>query len=70
MDTGQGEWIVWEPPVERQRSRIAVLRPGSVYDDEGSWNELREWMIQKFLEFRKVFTPRLKQFIEQEQENY
>ena len=40
-------------------TRIAIYRKGNINQDQDSWDELQEWMVRKFLRFRKVFGPRL-----------
>ena len=60
---------VWEPVQEPQkRSRIYICRNGDVYKETESWDEFQSWLIGKLHKFQEVFTPRLKQFIEQEQQ--
>lgn len=68
LESEQGEQFVWESTEGRQGSRVAIYRNGNVFQDTESWDEYRDWMISKFLGFREVFTPHLKEFSEQEQQ--
>ena len=51
--------LEWERLDNRKASRISIRRPGSIDDDPGALNELQDWMIEKLLDFRRVFGPRL-----------
>ena len=51
--------LEWERLENRRASRISIRRPGSIDDDPGALNELQDWMIEKLLDFRRVFGPRL-----------
>ncbi len=66
--TEQIERFAWEAPPERSRGRVAIYRDGNVYQNTESWDDFREWMIQKLFKFREVFTPRLEEFAVQEQQ--
>lgn len=44
--------------------RISLARPGSINDDDATLAEIRDWMVEKLLKFKKVFDPRLKELIE------
>ena len=51
--------LEWERLENRRASRISIRRLGSIDDDPGALNELQDWMIEKLLDFRRVFGPRL-----------
>ena len=51
--------LEWERLDNRRASRISIRRLGSIDDDPGALNELQDWMIEKLLDFRRVFGPRL-----------
>ena len=44
---------------DRRASRIAVYRAGSIDQDPQALGEIRAWMIDRLLRFRKVFGPLL-----------
>lgn len=49
----------------RRASRIAVVRPGSIDDDEEMLGEIHDWMVEKLLAFKRVFGPRLDELVQQ-----
>ena len=56
------EQIIWEPT----KTRIAISREGDVYNDATeSRDEYSEWVVDKFLRFREVFTPRVQELADQ-----
>jgi hypothetical protein len=67
VESEEDEAPVWESTESKVGTRVAITRTGSIYNDTESWDEYRDWMIRKLFRFREVFTPRLKQFAEQEQ---
>ena len=54
-----GETPEWERLEDKRVSRIAVVRPGSIDDDEETLAEIRAWMVERLLKFKQVFGPRL-----------
>ena len=54
------EDVTWQDLFQKRASRIAIYRLGDVYREQESWDDFQEWMIRKFLRFREVFGPRLK----------
>ena len=51
--------LEWERLDNRRASRIASVRQGSIDDDEEELEEIRNWMAEKLLDFKRVFGPRL-----------
>ena len=49
----------WERLDDNRACRISVVRQGSIDDDEEALKEIRDWMVEKLLAFRGVFSPRL-----------
>ena len=43
--------------------RIAVVRRGSIDDDEETLGEIRAWMAERLLKFKQVFGPRLDELV-------
>ena len=54
-----GTELEWSRLEERQASRIALLRDGNIDDDDPDLDEVRVWMIERLLAFRRVFGPQL-----------
>jgi hypothetical protein len=55
-----GESLEWERLDDRQASRIALYRPGSIEDEEDTLSEIRVWMTEHLLKLKKVFSSRLR----------
>ena len=49
----------WERLDDHRASRIAVVRQGSIDGDSETLKEIEDWMIDKLLDFKRVFGPRL-----------
>ena len=58
-----GEPLEWERNDNSNLSRIAVVRPGSIEDDEETLREIRAWMVERLLKFKQVFGPRLDELV-------
>ena len=52
----------WERLEDRKASRIAVVRPGSIDDDDDTLKEIQDWMVERLLKFKEVFGPKLTDF--------
>lgn len=59
MESKLQESLEWDRLDNRRASRIAVTRPGSIDDTQETLEEIRNWMVQKLLNFKRVFGPRL-----------
>ena len=59
IESELSETLKWEPLDNRRASRISVLRDGSIDDDQETLEEIENWMIDKLLDFKRVFGPRL-----------
>ena len=53
------ELLEWERLDNRRASRISLLRPGSIDDNEETLEKVSQWMIDRLLAFKRVFGPRL-----------
>ena len=51
--------LEWERLEDRRASRISIRRLGSIDDDRETLKALEGWMVDKLLDFRRVFGPRL-----------
>lgn len=54
-----GEQLSWERLDDRRASRIAIYRDGSIDSNAPTLESIRDWMIQRLLQMKKVFGPRL-----------
>ena len=59
IESELSESLEWDRQDNSRASRIAVLRQGSIDDDNETLDEIRNWMIEKLLDFKRVFDPRL-----------
>lgn len=57
IETDLSETLVWERLENGIESRIAVLRNGSINDDQETLKEIEKWMEVKLLDFKRVFGP-------------
>ena len=55
-----GEPLQWD---RLGNPRIAVVRRGSIDDDEETLAEIRAWMVERLLKFKQVFGPRLDELV-------
>ncbi len=58
------EPLDWARLDHAKMCRIATLRQGTIDDDEETLKEIREWMIDRLLAFKRVFGPRLAELAE------
>lgn len=57
------EPLEWELLDNRRANRISIRRLGSIDDSPDTLEEIQEWMIEKLLNFRRVFGPRLAELV-------
>jgi hypothetical protein len=57
-----GSPLEWERLDNRRGSRIAIYRTGTIDDSPSELEGIREWMIEKLLQFKKIFTPELNDY--------
>jgi hypothetical protein len=50
-----GEPLEWKRLDDRRASRIAIYRPGSIEQDEQALREIRAWIVDRLLRFKRVF---------------
>ncbi len=63
MESKLQESLEWDRLDNRRASRIAATRPGSIDDAQGTLEEIHNWMVQKLLDFKRVFGPRLDELV-------
>lgn len=54
----------WQHLDASRACRISAVRLGSIHDDEKALKEIREWMIDRLLAFKRVFGPILAELVE------
>ena len=59
-----GKELKWERLDARKGCRVSVSRPGTSGDDDETLEDLRQWMADRLLAFRKVFRPRMHKIIQ------
>lgn len=55
-----GEALSWERLDDRQASRVAIYRDGSISDTKNQLEETQNWLIENLLKFKSVFSNRAK----------
>lgn len=56
--------LEWERLEQRRACRISAVRDGSIDDDPETLEELQDWMVDRLLAFKRVFTPHLQELVE------
>ncbi len=59
-----GAPLEWQRLESRRASRISIRRPGSIDDNQETLEEIRQWIIDRLLAFKRVFGPRLPELVE------
>ncbi len=57
-----GSPLEWERLDENVYSKIAIYKPGSIDDDEETLHDIRTWVVNSLVEFKRVFSPWLKKY--------
>ena len=63
IESELSESLEWARLDHRRASRIAILRQGSIDDDQETLDEIANWMIGKLLAFKRVFGPKLDELV-------
>lgn len=58
--------LEWERLDERRACRVAVVRPGSIDDEERELKEIRDWMVERLLDFKQKLSPILKVVLQEQ----
>lgn len=61
-----GNQLEWERLDDKKSSKVALYRNGNILMSESELKEIREWMIQGLFKSKKVFIPRIKNFLKGE----
>lgn len=55
IETDLGYSLDWQPLEENRACRIATYREGTIDDSHDVLEDIRDWMVERLLEFRRVF---------------
>ena len=55
IESELGESLDWQRLDHRRASRVTIRRPGSIDNDEVALKEMEDWMIDKLMDFKRVF---------------
>ena len=58
-----GQSLEWHQRGGITACRIVLARSGSIDDDDDTLAEIREWMVENLLNFKRVFDPYLKELV-------
>jgi len=61
IESELGYPLSWEELPSRQATRVAIYKDNADVMDRGSWPEQHRWMLDRMLEFRCVFTDRVRE---------
>ncbi len=56
--------LIWERMDDAKMSRVAMARPGSIYESEEDLNEIRTWMTEHVIAIATTFRPHLEDALE------
>ena len=59
IESELSESLEWERQDGWRHSRVAISHEGSIYDNPEKLKETRNWMIEKLMDFKRVFGPML-----------
>lgn len=60
IEAAFGQPLEWDPLENARACRIAAYTQGSIDEDEEILTEIRDWMVDNLLRFKKAFDPHLK----------
>ena len=63
IESELAEQLVWDQREGRRAYRMLLRKEGSIYDDPESLEKLRDWMVDRLLAFKRVFTPHLQELV-------
>ena len=63
IESDVAEPLDWQRLEGKRACRIAVVRDGSIDNDDDTLAEIRDWMVDRLLKFRKVLDPHLKELV-------
>ena len=63
IESELSESLEWGRLDGRRASRIAIVRQGSIDDDQEALEDIKNWMIDKLRAFKRVFGPMLDELV-------
>lgn len=63
MEAGFRKPLEWERLDDRRACRIAIYRAGTIEDDPQTLEEIKEWAIDRLLQFKAAFGPKLTELV-------
>ena len=63
IESELGKTLEWIQPENSKACRITLERSGSIDNDDDTLTEIREWMVDNLLNFKRVFDPHLKELV-------
>ena len=61
-----GHSMEWERLDEKKSSRIAIYRSGAIDNSEETLLDIRKWIVDNLLSFKKIFGPLIKEYARRE----
>ena len=55
--------LEWDYIEGRRRCIISAVRDGNIADSRETWQETQDWMVNRLLAFKRVFTPHLQELV-------
>ena len=65
IESALGHQLDWRKLDNRRACRIVLDRPGSIDDDPEMLEEIRQWMVDTLLSFKRVLGPKLAELVDQ-----
>ena len=59
IEESVGDSLLWDSMGDNQASRIASTMDGSIDENTESLEEIKNWMIKRLEDFKRVFTDRI-----------
>ena len=63
IETELEESLVWNRMDHAKACDIGIQRAGTINEDDQTLEEIRQWMVERLLSFKKVFTPHLEEIL-------
>ena len=63
IETELSDLLEWERLEHARACRISAFRDGNIADEPEALGELQDWMVERLLAFKRVFTPHLSELV-------
>ncbi len=64
LETALGSSLEWDRREDRRSVSVSVTREGTINDAPETLEEVQDWMVDRLLAFKRVFTPHLQELVE------